>query len=410
MQRLYTILINLSGVVLKSAGFFSKKIAEFTEGRQGLFEKLEKGIQNEVDYIWIHAASLGEFEQAVPVMKMLKKEFPQHKIVVSFFSPSGYNNKKQHPLVDVITYLPLDTPKNVRKYLDIIQPKLVIFIKYDFWPNFLKELKQRKIRTLLVSGIFREDHLFFKYYGKWMLEVLGTFEHFFVQNQESVRLLEGIGFNNVTLSGDTRFDRVESQLTYSNKLDFIESFKESKLLLVAGSTWPEDEDLILDFINSSPKDIKFLIAPHEIKEENIHNLEQKLKRKSIRYSKREGANLNLPQVFILDTIGLLNKAYSYADIAYVGGASGTTGLHNILEPAAFGIPIIIGKNYKKFPEAVALNRSAGLFSTKSKSEFKSILDKLITNHKFRRETGMITGHFIGSNTGATHILKEYLKS
>ena len=410
MQRLYSILTNLSGVVLKSAGFFSKKIQEFTKGRKDLFPKLQKGIKQEEDYNWIHAASLGEFEQAVPVMQMLKEEYPQRKIVVSFFSPSGYNNKKQHPLVDLFTYLPLDTPKNIQKFLDIINPKLVIFIKYDFWPNFLKELKNRKIRSLLVSGSFRKEQSFFKPYGKWMRTALETFEHFFVQNQESVELLNSIGFKNVSLSGDTRFDRVESQLTFSNKLEFIEEFKGNKLLLVAGSTWPEDEDLIIDFINSSPKNIKFLIAPHEIKEEKIKSLEGKLNKNSTRYSKMGNAQLDKSQVFILDTIGLLTKTYSYADIAYVGGAAGNTGLHNILEPAAFGIPIITGNNVQKFPEAIALNRLAGLFRVQNKQEFAAILNKLAKNSKFRRETGMIAGHYISSNTGATRILREYLRS
>jgi len=407
VHRIYNVLVKLSGVVLKSAGIFSPKLKEFTEGRKDLFSKLEGIIDPSKEHLWIHAASLGEFEMAVPILKMLKDKYPETKTVVSFFSASGYKNKKQHPLVDHFTYLPLDTPKNAEKFLEIIQPKMAFFIKYDFWPNFLNELKKKEIRTFLISGVFRKDQAFFKAYGKWMKESLKAFEHFFVQNKESEDLLNSAGFKNVTISGDTRFDRVAAQIEADNRIDFIEEFKQDHLLVVCGSTWPEDENLMLDFINSS-RNIKFIIAPHEIKPEKIQKLEADLQIPTVKYSDKDGKELKDYSVLILDTIGLLGRAYSYANIAYVGGAAGTSGLHNILEPATFGVPIIIGKNFSKFPEAERLRQLAGLFSVKNSAEFSAIMNKLSTHSEFRKKTGMIAGHFINSNTGATRTLEDYL--
>lgn len=407
MQRIYNLLVKLSGVVLKSAGRFSPKLKEFTEGRKDLFSKLEDSIDPNKEHFWIHAASLGEFEMAVPVLKMLKEKFPETRTVVSFFSPSGYKNKKSHTLVDHFTYLPLDTPKNAERFLEIIQPKMAFFIKYDFWPNFLNELKNKNIRTFLVSGVFRKDQLFFKNYGKWMASSLGAFEYFFVQNEESKDLLESIGYKNVSISGDTRFDRVAAQIQANNKIKFIEEFKNDRMLVVCGSTWPDDEQLMLKFINSSVN-IKFIIAPHEIKAEKIRNLENSLKVPTVKYSDQKGKDLSRYSVLIMDTIGLLGRAYSYADIAYVGGAAGKTGLHNILEPATFGIPIIIGENFSKFPEAERLRQLAGLYSVKNSEEFSAILTKLYTNSEFRQKTGMIAGHFINSNTGAIKKLEDHL--
>ncbi len=407
MHRIYNLLTQISQIALKPVGIFSPKIAEFTQGRSGLFEKLRKNITKGESYIWIHAASLGEFEMAVPVMKMLKDKYHEKKILVSFFSPSGYKNKKRHPLVDVFTYLPLDTPENARQFLDIIQPEMAFFIKYDFWPNFLKELKQRKIRSFLVAGVFRKDQPFFKTYGKWMSGALAAFEHFFVQDEESQKLLAELGYTNSTVAGDTRFDRVAAQLETDNRIDFLEDFCGSEPIVVFGSTWPEDEELFIEAVNAS-KNGKFIIAPHEIRPEKIENMLQKLNLSRVKFSEKEGKELLEYRVFILDTIGYLGRAYSYADIAYVGGAAGTTGLHNILEPATFGIPIITGKNINKFPEAIKLQKLAGLFSVENKKELQKILKKLIKNEDFRRKTGMISGHFVNSNTGATRTLEEYL--
>ena len=383
---------------------------KFVDGRKETFSILNSKLKREDAVIWFHMASLGEFEQGLPIIEVVKKLFPHHKILVSFFSPSGFEIKKNSQVADAVVYLPMDTKKNVRRFLDAAHPELAIFIKYEFWPNYLNELKSRNITSLLVSGGFRENQVFFKSYGGWMKKSLGTFEHFFVQNQISKELLNSIEFQNVTVSGDTRFDRVANQIGQNNSLDFIEAFKDSKLCVVAGSTWPEDEALLEDFINRSSNEIKFIIAPHNIKPDQIKSFKERLNKKTILYSEKENKNLSTYQVFIIDTIGLLSKIYSAADIAYVGGAAGNTGLHNILEPATFGIPIVTGNNFDKFPEAKQLHELAGLYSVGTKEELAQILSKLLTDDNFRAQTGQIAGHFINTNTGATRIVESYLKN
>lgn len=408
MQITYNLFIRLTQFLLPLAGFFSHKMRLFIEGRKEVFPRLKKEIKAEEKYIWIHAASLGEFEQAVPVMELLKEKYSGHKILVTFFSPSGYENKKKHPLADIITYLPLDTPGNARKFLELVNPELVVFVKYDIWPNFLKEIKKREIRSFLISGAFRKEQIYFKRRGKWMKKALHSFEHIFVQNQESMELLKENGFSNVSLSGDTRFDRVSRQLTYDNKLEVLETFLQDELCIVAGSTWPEDEELLLEYINSNPARVKFIIAPHQIKEEKIKDFRKKLKVASVLYSEFAIEKPGSFKVLIIDNIGLLSKIYSYANIAYVGGAAGNTGLHNILEPATFGTPIVIGKNFEKFPEAKKLQQLAGLYSVASPIELTKIFKKLVKHKDFRIQTGMIAGHFINSNTGATRVISDYL--
>ncbi|PKD15856.1 3-deoxy-D-manno-octulosonic acid transferase [Salegentibacter salinarum] len=409
MKPLYNLATKIAEKALPLAGRFNHKLKLFTEGRKSVFDKLQAEIDPAEDYLWFHAASLGEFEQALPIIEEVKKEFPKYKVLITFFSPSGYENKKNHPLADVITYLPLDTANNAKRFLALVKPKIAFFIKYEIWPNFLTELKKQNIKILLVSGAFRENQVYFKPYGGFMRKALSNFDHFFVQNETSAELIKSIGFNNITQSGDTRFDRVSRQIQYNNTLDFAEEFINNKTCLVAGSTWPEDEEILLPFINQTSAGIKIIIAPHEIKEEKIKALEQKIKRKSIRYSAKENQELANFEVLILDTIGLLGKVYSYANIAYVGGAAGTSGLHNILEPATFGIPVIIGKNYNNFPEAIRLRQLAGLFSVETSSEFSEVIEKLLANKEYREKTGMIAGHFINSNTGATQTIINYLK-
>ncbi len=409
MLRLYNKTIRLVNFLLSAAPFLSDKMKLFVKGRKETFEILRKKIHDQDKVIWFHMASLGEYEQGVPIIGVIKERFPDHKIVISFFSPSGYEIRKNSPLADAVVYLPLDTPCNAEKFLELVHPEIAIFIKYEFWPNFLKELKTRKIRSFLVSGGFREDQMFFKGYGKWMRKSLETFEYFFVQNKKSEELLLSIGFQNVVVSGDTRFDRVSHQIEQNNSLEFIRQFKDEKLCIIAGSTWPEDEDLLIDFINSSSEEVKFILAPHQIKPDHIQNLNKKLQKKIVLYSEMNGKVLKDFDVFIVDTIGLLTKIYAHADIAYVGGAAGKTGLHNILEPATFGIPIVIGQNFERFPEAKQLQQLAGLFSVSNKKELGEIFTRLINDKNFRRKTGMIAGHFINSNTGATRMFQEYIQ-
>ncbi|HET8754309.1 MAG TPA: glycosyltransferase N-terminal domain-containing protein [Salinimicrobium sp.] len=408
MHSAYNLIANLTEKLLPAFASFNPKLKLFVQGRKDVFTNLKNKISAEDKVFWFHAASLGEYEQAVPIMEKVKKHFPQYKIVVSFFSASGYENKKHSKLADVITYLPLDTKKNVNDFLNLVHPEWALFIKYEFWPNYLRELQNRNIKTLLISGRFRENQAFFKSYGKWMQSYLKSFLHFFVQDEQSVQLLNSIGFKNVTLSGDSRFDRVANQLTQDNNLEFIEEFLEDKICFVAGSTWPADEELFLNYVNSAPKNVKFIIAPHEIVPGRINALQKKIKIPSILFSERRSENISDFQVFIIDTIGLLSRIYSYGDIAYVGGAAGKTGLHNILEPATFGIPIITGANIQNFPEALKLEKIAGLFSVRTEKEFNKLIDKLVNNDKFLSKTGMICGHFIQKNTGATACIVDYI--
>ncbi len=408
MRILYSFLTRISYLFLWIAQFFSKKMKLFVSGRTQVFEKLSQHITSEDKTIWFHCASLGEFEQGLPIMEAVKKEFPGHKIVVSFFSPSGYEVKKNATVADVVIYLPLDTIKNAKKFINAIHPSLVLFVKYEFWPNYLSELKKRNIPTLLISGLFREGQVFFKGHGSFMRKALESFDHIFVQDKTSEELLNKINIRNVTVSGDTRFDRVSHQTEQDNSLSFISAFNENSLCIVCGSTWPEDEAVLLNYINKASENVRFIVAPHNIDNSKIEQFRKKLKHASVLYSEKEGKNLADYSIFIIDTIGLLTKIYSYADIAYVGGAMGKTGLHNILEPATFGVPIVIGSHFENFPEAKRLQQLAGLYAVDSAAECSEILNKLVTNSSFREKTGMIAGHFVNSNTGATNITLEYI--
>ena len=409
MQLIYSFLTRISYLFLWIAQFFSKKMKLFVSGRKGVFEKLKISIAEEDKTIWFHCASLGEYEQGLPIMEAVKKKFPKHKIVITFFSPSGYEVKKNTPIADVVVYLPLDTKPNAQKFIELLHPSLALFVKYEFWPNYLLELQKQNIPTLLISGLFREGQVFFKSHGGFMRKALRSFNHIFVQDSISEKLLQSINIDNVTVSGDTRFDRVSHQIEQDNSLPFISEFKGNHLCIVCGSTWPEDEAVLLKYINEASEAVKFIVAPHNIDTFKIEQFRKKLRNPSVLYSEKDGENLNDYSVFVIDTIGLLTKIYSYADIAYVGGAMGKTGLHNILEPATFGIPIVIGNNFENFPEAKRLQQLAGLYSINSETECAAILSKLVSNSSFRDKTGMIAGHFVNSNTGATAITLEYIE-
>ena len=408
MRHLYSIFISIVQAVLPISGLFSPKMKLFVKGRKDVFPTLKSQIADQDRVVWFHAASLGEYEQGVPVMEALLKNYPEYSLVITFFSPSGYEIKKNNAFAKATTYLPLDTPSNARTFIDLIHPELVFFIKYEFWPNYLTELKKRNIRTVLLSGVFRENQPFFKWYGAWMRKSLDAFDHFFVQDSSSVKAAEALHLHPVTLSGDTRFDRVSRQIEMDNTLDFIEDFKANSLCVVCGSTWPEDDTVLASFINTHQGIAKMIIAPHQIHQEKIKALQKRLRVKSVLFSEKDGKTLSEYDVFIIDTIGLLTKIYNYADIAYVGGALGATWLHNILEPATFGTPIIIGNHFEKFPEAKKLQQLAGLYAISNQKELNEILNKLLVDQKFRSQTGMIAGHFINSNTGATRTVMEYI--
>ena len=416
MQLLYSFLTQIAALHLWVAQHFSKKLRVFVSGRKDVFNILNQKISANDKTVWFHCASLGEFEQAVPIIEACKRLLPNHKIIVSFFSPSGFEVKKNSDKADAIVYLPLDTISNARKFIELTHPSLAIFVKYEFWPNYLFQLKAKKIPTLLISGLFRSNQIFFKPYGRFMRKALSSFDHLFVQGVDSKELLSRIKITDSTISGDTRFDRVSHQIEHDNTLDFMEIFKADSLCIVCGSTWPEDEVVLLDSINSDSEEVKFTIAPHKIDALKIDAFRRKINKPVVLYSEIFSSNgtlekekLSEAKVLIIDTIGLLTKIYSYADIAYVGGAAGNTGLHNILEPATFGVPILIGDNFEKFPEAKKLQQLAGLFSVKSSAECSQILNKFTNDKSFRSKTGMIAGHFINSNTGATKKIMNYIE-
>jgi len=408
LKGLYNILTHIAAFHIKIAAVFNNKLKLGVKGRAKTFAILKDNITIEDNVIWFHCASLGEYEQGLPVFEEIKASHPNRKIVLSFFSPSGYEIRKNAPIADCVVYLPLDTKQNAKQFLDLVHPELVVFVKYEIWPNYLLEIKKRQIKAVLISALFRKNQSFFKPTGKWMQKALFAFNHIFVQNEESKELLKQIDYNEVTVSGDTRFDRVSNQLKINNKLHFVETFKQDNLCVVAGSTWPEDEALLIDFINNDSSKTKYIIAPHNIKSGQISSLKSKLNKGAILYSEKDTTDLAKVKVLIIDTIGLLSKIYSYADIAYVGGAMGSTGLHNTLEPAVFGVPIIIGCNHDKFPEAKSMISNKGMFSIKNQAAFDLILNELINDADFRIKSGQLNADYISKNRGAVKQIMSYL--
>ena len=413
MLSLYNLIVHFAGFLLKIMALFSPKMKLFVDGRKVVFPVLEQKIKPNDKTIWFHAASLGEYEQGLPVIEKIKVQFPSHKIVVTFFSPSGYEVRKNNTVADVTVYLPLDTKKNAQQFLKLVHPDLVFFIKYEYWPNYLAELKKSNTKTYLISGILRKNQLFFKWYGGFYREALNTFTYFFVQNETSKKLLQQLGKTNVAVSGDTRFDRVATILEKDNSLDFISDFKDNTITIVVGSSWPKDEDLLVNFINSNTFNVKFILAPHNIKEQQIQQLKNSITKKTVLFSEKEGKQLADFDVFIIDTIGILTKIYSYADIAYVGGGFGNPGVHNVLEPATFGVPILIGPNYSHFAEAIALVNMEACVAVSNQKELNEALENLIRNDDIRREKGHISSTFVKMNEGATaiilkNILNDYI--
>ncbi|WP_242156825.1 3-deoxy-D-manno-octulosonic acid transferase [Aestuariivivens sediminis] len=410
MGFLYNNIIPLAGFLLKIIAKFNHKIALGVEGRSETFRILQKNLTNTDHTVWFHCASLGEYEQGLPVFSELRKQYAKHKIILSFFSPSGYEIRKNSPIADLVIYLPLDSKKNAQRFVNLVNPELTVFVKYDIWPNYLNEIKKNRLRAILISASFREDQRYFRFYGGLFRHALFAFEHIFTQNKTSKALLESINYLDATVSGDTRFDRVLDQLNDNNTLNFVKVFKQDQLCVVAGSTWPEDETLLTDYINSgAAPHTKFIIAPHNIKASQISRIRLELKTSTVLYSEKETRALKDGQVLILDTIGLLSKIYRYADIAYVGGALGHTGLHNTLEPAVFGIPILIGHNYQRFPEAKAMTQRGGMFSVSNANDFKVILNKLLSDRDFRQACGHKNSNYIKENQGAVIQILDYLR-
>jgi 3-deoxy-D-manno-octulosonic-acid transferase len=408
MFFIYNFISIIASQIVKILALFSPKMKLFVNGRKIVFSTLQSKISPTDKTIWFHAASLGEYEQGLPVIEKVKIKYPSHKIIITFFSPSGYEVRKNNTVADVTVYLPLDTKSNAKEFIKLAHPEMAFFIKYEFWPNYLNELKKQKIKTYLISGIFRENQMFFKWYGSFYRNALKTFDYFFVQNEKSKKLIQSIGYTNVKISGDTRFDRVVAILERDNSLDFIEEFKDNKITIVIGSSWPKDESLLIDYINNSSENVKFIIAPHNILQSTIINLQSSIKKNTVLFSEKENQNLSEFNVFIIDTIGILTKIYSYADIAYVGGGFGNPGVHNILEPATFGLPIVIGPNYSHFAEATALVNLEGCISISNAIELKETFDLLLQNEDERIEKGHICSTFVQMNKGATDKIINHL--
>jgi 3-deoxy-D-manno-octulosonic-acid transferase len=408
MILFYNLSIFLMGFSIRAASLFHPKAKAFVTGRSGLLKKVSRFFNSETTrpVIWVHCASLGEFEQGRPIIETIKKEFPRYKVLLTFFSPSGFEVRKNYPFADLVTYIPLDTPRNAEKFISAVKPTLAIFVKYEFWYHFSNELKKRNIPSLSISSIFRANQIFFQGMGGLNRRILKKFSHFFVQNHESVRLLNSIGITNITIAGDTRFDRVFEVVQGSEPIPIAQSFKADQKVMVVGSSWPEDMDVLIPFINDNK--LKFIIAPHEISETGIENLENALQVKSIRYSQAEGKNLDDHNVLIIDNIGLLSRLYRYGEFAYVGGAFGK-GLHNILEAACYGVPIFFGnKNYEKFQEAADLINRGGAFEVRDYPDMKAKFEMVNMPTSFLLACE-VTRQYVEENLGATEKIMGYCR-
>lgn len=406
MHTLYTIGIYLFTLAARVLSLFNRKARRAVNGRDKTFKYLSKKLaENKGEWIWIHCSSLGEFEQGRPILEALKRDYPNHKIALSFFSPSGYEVRKNYPLADAVFYIPWDTPLNAKKLSNLFNPKLWILVKYDYWYNHLAEFYKKGVPIVVISSIFRASQIYFQPYGTWFAKKLSTYiHHFFVQDKNSKKRLEKIHIENVTVAGDTRFDRVSALAQSGETLSWLKKFKNHHKLIVVGSSWKEDEDLWVKWINQHlPQDWKVLIAPHQISEKGIIRLKSIIKPNTILYSKAE--NLAEAKVIILDTIGLLSKAYAEASIAYVGGGFNKSGVHNTLEPSVFGIPVIIGPNYRKFNEVIELKSAHALFSIENYEDFETTI-----HHLIKSDLTPFIGHtrkVFSKNLGATQkILKE----
>ena len=402
MLLLYRFGLSIFYILMKFASLWHPKAKLWVSGRQNWEKELRKKVGKIESSVWFHFASLGEFEQGRPVLEALKKAEPETNIIISFFSPSGYEIHKNYPLALAVCYLPLDTTNNATTFIEIIKPKYAVFTKYEYWFYFFRTLHQKHIPLYLISGIFRKNQAFFKFYGGFYRQMLSFITYFFVQNEESKTLLNSLGINQVAVSGDTRFDRVTENAKNKIELKEIEAFCGSSKVLVAGSTWPADEELLNTIIESCT-DWKFIIAPHEIAETNIQGLEKQLLGKTIRYSNLEVHKLTLPQVLIIDNIGLLSSLYAYGTIAYIGGGFGK-GIHNTLEAAAFGLPVIFGPKYQKFQEAKDLIELNAGFSISNQAELNDCFKLLQSDtHK---EAGKQAKAYVDEHTGATAQILE----
>ncbi|MBO4805119.1 MAG: 3-deoxy-D-manno-octulosonic acid transferase [Paludibacteraceae bacterium] len=409
MKLIYNLGILLYYAIVYIVSFFDDKAKKFIEGRKNVFSFLAERIVYNDKFIWMHVSSLGEFEQGRPIIEAIRREHPEYKIILTFFSPSGYEVRKNYDGAEIVCYLPMDTSWNAKRFVRLVNPSIAIFIKYEFWGNYLSELKKNKVPTYIVSAIFRDNQVFFRPYGGWYRSFLYNFEHLFVQDEKSRNLLASVGIKNVSIVGDTRFDRVLAIAKASKELPIVAAFKANNRVLVAGSSWPKDEAFLLPYFNEH-SNMKLIIAPHEIHESHIEDIVSKLKRPYVRYSKTTPEEAAKADCLIIDCFGLLSSIYRYGEVAYVGGGFGV-GIHNILEAAVYGMPVVFGPNYHKFREAVEMVKVGGAFPVNDGNDFSRVMDDLmeVDSDSFQRASAEAR-QFVSNNCGATDaVLKAVFK-
>lgn len=396
---MYNFVIYIYLFAVKLVSLFNPKVKLMVKGHSEVFDILKSKIEKDKKYIWFHAASLGEFEQGRPLMERIRRQYPEYKILLTFFSPSGYEVRKNYQGADVICYLPFDTPRNARRFVKLANPCMAFFIKYEFWQNYLKNLQKHHVPTYSVSSIFRKNQVFFRWYGGKYFKVLTRFTHLFVQNEVSKELLASLNIRNVDVVGDTRFDRVIEIFEQAKQLPLVEQFKKNSIVMVAGSSWQPDEDIFIRYFNEHPE-MKLIIAPHVIGESHLTEIIGKLKRPYVRYTQATPENVEQADCLIIDCFGLLSSIYRYGEIAYVGGGFGV-GIHNVLEAAVYGIPVLFGPNNQRFQEARQLLETKGCFEIHNYEEFKEKMDRLMTDAPYLEKCGKLSGDYVKQHAGAS---------
>jgi 3-deoxy-D-manno-octulosonic-acid transferase len=413
MRLLYSLGICVFGLALRIAAIFNQKAKLWTSGRKDLFSKVEKSLENldrsQHPVIWFHVSSLGEFEQGRPLIEAIREDHPECKILLTFFSPSGYEVRKNYSAVDFVFYLPLDTLSNARKWVKLVNPRLAVFVKYDFWYNTLSALHQKEIPVYFISVLFRPGQFFFKGYGHWFRRQLGAVTWFFVQNEPSGLLLGSIGMQNVTITGDTRFDRVYSIARNKKSFPLVENFCAGKKIFIGGSTWKEDEDILLPLINHAGVNLKYILAPHDVSRDRVNEITSRLQRPFILYSEMKGDNLAGKEILVIDTVGILSQLYQYATIAFIGGGFGA-GIHNIQEPITFGVPVFFGPKYQKFTEATDLVGLGGALCIQSSAELKNTVSNILADPEIHYQMSSVCRNYVEQHRGATEIILNFFKT
>ena len=408
MRFLYTIGIHLYGFVAIIASLFSEKARFFVNGRKKWYKNLQNNfVSGDSKVIWMHVSSLGEFEQGRPLLERIKSELQDFKIVLTFFSPSGYEIRKNYAQADYVCYLPLDTPGNAKRFLKYVKPSYSVFVKYDFWFNYILQAKKLGSNIILISGLFRDKQMFFKSFGTWYMKQLQNFNHLFLQDEQSEKLLHSIQIKNTTVCGDSRMDRVIEIARQKKDFELIEKFSTESFIIVCGSTWPPDENLLFEYLQKSQHSFKLIIAPHDISESHLKGIEEHAPEKCLRYSKANDENIQETKILVIDSIGMLSSLYHYGKIAYIGGGFGVS-IHNTLEPAVYGIPVIFGPKYQKFKEAVDMIASEGAFTISSYQELENILNRLLSNFNLLNQSGDNAKDYIYKMSGATGTIFDYI--